>query len=131
MKTFATTLAVIACTSATFAQSVPDLPALPPIPQVDKTQAVGSVPLGDINTFREIQLDIPITDGPFKPSWESIEQNYPGTPEWLREAKFGIWVHFGPQAAGESGDWYARNLYKEGHNAYKNHLKRYGHPSEV
>ena len=131
MKTIATTLAVIACTSATFAQSATELPALPPIPQVDSPQAVGSVPLGDLNTFREIQLDIPITEGPFQPSWESIEQNYPGTPEWLREAKFGIWVHFGPQAAGESGDWYARNLYKEGHNAYKNHLKRYGHPSEV
>jgi len=47
----------------------------------------------------------------------------------LREAKFGIWVHFGPQSAGESGDWYARHLYKEG-IACKNHLKRYGHPSE-
>lgn len=93
--------------------------------------SVGSVPLGDVNTFREIQLDIPITEGPFKPSCESIEQNYPGTPEWLREAKFGIWVHFGPQAAGESGDWYARNLYKEDHRAYKNHVQRYGHPSEV
>ena len=108
-----------------------DLPAVPAIPEVDSPKPNGSVPLGDINTFREIQLDIPICDGPFKPSWESIEQNYPGTPEWLREAKFGIWVHFGPQAAGESGDWYARNLYKEGHNAYKNHLQRYGHPSEV
>ena len=40
-------------------------------------------------------------------------------------------MHFGPQSAGESGDWYARNLYKEEHHAYKNHLKRYGHPSEV
>ena len=116
---------------ATYAQTAGDLPVLPPMPEVDKPQALGSVSLGDINTFREIQLDIPITPGPFQPSWESIEQNYPGTPAWLREAKFGVWVHFGPQAAGESGDWYARNLYKEGHNAYNNHLQRYGHPSEV
>jgi alpha-L-fucosidase len=48
----------------------------------------------------------------FEPTWESIEKNYPGTPQWLRDAKFGIWVHFWPQSAGESGDWYARNLYK-------------------
>ena len=95
-----------------------------------ESKTIVSVPLGDINTFKEIQLDIPITDGPFKPSWESIEQNYPGTPGWLRDAKIGFWVHFGPQAAGESGDWYARNLYKEDHKAYKNHLQRYGHPSE-
>jgi alpha-L-fucosidase len=49
----------------------------------------------------------------------------------LRDAKFGIWVHFGPQSAGQSGDWYARKLYVPGTSAYKNHLKNYGHPSEV
>ena len=67
--------------------------------------------MGDVNDFPEEQLDIPICDGPFQPSWESIEKNYPGSPQWLRDAKFGIWVHFGPQAAGESNDWYAQRLY--------------------
>lgn len=95
------------------------------------TDSIGTVTMGDIDSFEEVKIDLPITDGPFEPTWESIEANYPGTPDWLREAKFGIWVHFGPQAAGESGDWYARNLYKQGHRAYNNHLKRYGHPSEV
>ena len=86
---------------APFAAQEPknELPPLPPMPEVDTPKAVGSVPLGDVNTFKEVQLDLPITDGPFKPSWESIEKNYPGTPEWLREAKIGFWVHFGPQAA--------------------------------
>jgi alpha-L-fucosidase len=37
----------------------------------------------------------PITDGPFKPSWESLA-NYQ-TPEWFSDAKFGIWAHWGPQ----------------------------------
>ncbi len=87
--------------------------------------------MGDWKTFPEMKLDIAIAPGPFEPSWESIEKNYPGEPAWLREAKFGIWVHFGPQSAGESGDWYARNLYKQGHSANKNHLKKFGHPSEV
>ena len=106
---------------------------LPPFPEIPAKLPIGSVPMGDSESFAEVQLDIPITEGPFQPSCESIEENYPGTPDWLREAKFGIWVHFGPQAAGESGDWYARHLYKEreGHKAYFNHLKRYGHPSEV
>ena len=103
---------------------------LPPFPEVPAKQALNSVELGDWSTFPEMKLDIPIAPGPFEPTWESIEKNYPGEPAWLREAKFGIWVHFGPQSAGESGDWYARNLYKPGW-AYDNHLKRYGHPSEV
>ncbi|MBN2805289.1 MAG: alpha-L-fucosidase [Prolixibacteraceae bacterium] len=104
---------------------------LPPFPSIPAKQAIDSVEMDDWQTFPEMILDIPITDGPFEPTWESIEKNYPGEPEWLREAKFGIWVHFGPQSAGESGDWYARNLYKPGHWAYQNHLKRYGHPSET
>ena len=106
-------------------------PALPPRPTVPPPSAENTVPLGDSRSFPEIKLDIPIAPGPFEPTWESIEKNYPGEPAWLREAKFGIWVHFGPQSAGESGDWYARNLYKEGQLANKNHLKKYGHPSEV
>lgn len=107
------------------------LPELPPMPTVRPTQAINSVPMGNSDSMEEVKLDIPITPGPFAPNWESIEKNYPGEPEWLRDAKFGIWVHFGPQSAGESGDWYARNLYKPGHRAYANHLKRYGHPSET
>ncbi len=94
-------------------------------------QAINSVSMGDWKTFPEMKLDIPLSSGPFEPTWESIEKNYPGEPAWLREAKFGIWVHFGPQSAGESGDWYARNMYKSGKKAYSNHLKKYGHPSEV
>lgn len=106
---------------------------LPPFPEIPAKKPINSVEMGDWKTFPEMILNIPITEGPYEPSWESIEKNYPGEPAWLREAKFGIWVHFGPQSAGESGDWYARNLYKPGYSAhaYENHLKRFGHPSEV
>jgi len=104
---------------------------LPPFPSVPAIMPQDSVSMGDWKSFSEVKLNIPIASGPFEPTWESIEKNYPGEPAWLRDAKFGIWVHFGPQAAGESGDWYARKLYTEGTGAYKNHLKKYGHPSEV
>jgi len=102
-----------------------------PMPAIPAAKPIDSETMGDWKSFPEIKLDIPIAKGPFEPTWESIEKNYPGEPVWLREAKFGIWVHFGPQSAGESGDWYARNLYKSDKRAYENHLKRYGHPSEV
>jgi len=104
---------------------------LPPFPEIPAKKPLDSIPMGDWQSFPEMKLNIPMAPGPFEPTWASIEKNYPGEPAWLREAKFGIWVHFGPQSAGESGDWYARKLYSPGRLAYKNHLKKYGHPSEV
>ena len=104
---------------------------VPPLPEIPQPMRENMIRMDDNKTFQEVQLNIPIHEGPFQPSWESIEANYSGEPKWLREAKVGFWVHFGPQSAGESGDWYARNLYKENSTAYRNHLNRYGHPSEV
>jgi alpha-L-fucosidase len=52
-------------------------------------------------------------------------------PEWFRDAKFGIWSHWGPQSAIEDGDWYARNMYMQGSPQYLYHAETYGHPSKV
>ena len=52
-------------------------------------------------------------------------------PDWFRDAKFGIWSHWGPQSAIEDGDWYARNMYMQGSDQYKYHVEHYGHPSKV
>ena len=62
----------------------------------------------------------PIADGPFKPDWNSLT-NYQA-PEWFRDAKFGIWAHWGPQCEPEHGDWYARKMYIPGDPDYKFHL---------
>ena len=69
----------------------------------------------------------PIAPGPFKADWSSLT-NYQ-TPEWFRDAKFGIWAHWGPQCEPEHGDWYARSMYETGSGNYKSHLAEYGHPS--
>ncbi len=69
----------------------------------------------------------PIAAGPFKPDWNSLT-NYQ-TPDWFRDAKFGIWAHWGPQCEPEHGDWYARSMYIQGNGDYKTHLVEYGHPS--
>ena len=52
-------------------------------------------------------------------------------PEWYRDAKFGIWSHWGPQSAIEFGDWYARTMYEEDSPQYLYHVETYGHPSKV
>jgi alpha-L-fucosidase len=115
-----------------------DLPDLPAMPSIPARQPLGSVTLGDPANFPEVQMDFPIESGTFSPTWSSILANYPTKDSaWLRQAKLGIWVHFGPQAAGQSGDWYARRLYVEtplntyGTDSYANHIRDYGHPSTV
>ncbi|MBO9153616.1 alpha-L-fucosidase [Chitinophaga sp. GCM10012297] len=66
--------------------------------------------------------------GPFTASWESLRKYT--VPDWYRNAKFGIWAHWGPQCEPEYGDWYARGMYQEGSGQYKYHLGKYGHPSK-
>ena len=53
-----------------------------------------------------------IAKGPFAPTWDSLQQFK--TPDWFRDAKFGMWAHWGPQCQAEAGDWYARGMYQEG-----------------
>jgi alpha-L-fucosidase len=69
----------------------------------------------------------PVADGKFQPGWQSLQQYQ--TPEWFRDAKFGIWAHWGPQCEPERGDWYAREMYSQENFKYNEHLKLYGHPS--
>jgi alpha-L-fucosidase len=122
-------LSLVLITNVALAQT---MPPFVPIPDLPPPKPPGTVQPGDPKDFPEVKLDFPIADGPYQPTWDSIAQNYPGKEvAWLREAKFGIWVHFGPQAAGQSGDWYARRMYLQGQLAYNNHLRDFGHPSEV
>ncbi|HEY8780353.1 MAG TPA: alpha-L-fucosidase [Mucilaginibacter sp.] len=69
-----------------------------------------------------------IAEGPFSPEWNSLAKYM--VPDWFRDAKFGIWAHWGPQCQPERGDWYARGMYQEGSDQYKYHVEKYGHPSK-
>jgi alpha-L-fucosidase len=87
--------------------------------------------------FQPIEvMPVPIAEGPVAPTWSSLGDHFK-TPTWWRKAKIGMWLHWGPQAVGESGDWYAHFMYMPQGNfwdnfaqTYPNHLKRFGHPSE-
>ena len=70
----------------------------------------------------------PMQTGQFEPTWQSLETHQ--TPEWFRDAKFGIWAHWGAQCVEGSGDWMARELYMEGNWKANFHREHYGHPSE-
>ncbi len=123
-------LAVTVGACALVAAQGQQMPAPEPFPTVPVKGVADSVTMQDPETFPEVKMDFPIAAGPFQPTWESIAAQYPGAPAWLRQAKFGIWVHFGPQSAGESGDWFARRMYQPGTLAYNNHLAKYGSPAK-
>ena len=38
----------------------------------------------------------PMAEGIYQPTWQSLAQ-YKDAPEWFKNAKFGIWAHWGPQ----------------------------------
>jgi alpha-L-fucosidase len=84
--------------------------------------------LGASALARAAASPLPVARGPFQPTADSLKTYQ--APEWFRDAKFGIWAHWGPQAVPRSGDWYARWMYVPGHPHYAHHLKHYGHPSE-
>ena len=64
----------------------------------------------------------------FEPTWESLQQYK--CPEWFRDAKFGIFLHWGPTSVPGFGTPYSRDMYEEGSYAYKHHIEHYGHPSK-
>jgi len=70
----------------------------------------------------------PMQTGLYEPTWESLAQYE--CPEWFRDAKFGIWAHWGPQCQPEAGDWYARHMYYKGEGQHDFHVKKYGDPKE-
>ena len=71
--------------------------------------------------------DVAVEKGAFAPEWESVAQWE--CPEWFKDAKFGIWAHWGPQCQAESGDWYARGMYDP--NGWQNgrHKEQFGDPA--
>lgn len=71
-----------------------------------------------------------------EPTLESLQANFQ-TPEWLQDAKLGIYTHWGPVTQAirhhEQGNfgWYARFMHQEGHPAQDYHYKHYGDPASV
>ena len=85
--------------------------ALPAQNSYDSPQEAEKAIIVRVGTSRE-----PIQKGKYKPTWESLSDYE--CPAWFRDAKFGIWAHWGPQCQPEYGDWFARRMYEQGSDAY-------------
>ena len=70
-----------------------------------------------------------VAKGPFQPTLDSLASQF-AVPDWFRDAKFGIWAHWGPQCQPEQGDWYAQHMYQPNNAMYRFHVQKYGHPSK-
>jgi len=74
-------------------------------------------------------VDETVARGPFQADWESL-RGYQ-VPAWYRDAKFGIFVHWGPYCVPEFGnEWYSRNMYVAGTPEFEHHREVYGPQSE-
>ncbi len=61
----------------------------------------------------------------FDPTWESLQRYR--CPDWFRDAKFGIYTHWGIYAVPQfSNEWYSRNMYQPAHKAHAHHVERFG-----
>lgn len=66
----------------------------------------------------------------FQPDWENISANYT-VPEWFRDAKFGIFIHWGVYSVpAYINEWYPRNMYQEGSREYQHHIEKWGNHTE-
>ena len=72
--------------------------------------------------------NVAVEQGDYEPTWESTSQWE--CPEWFKDAKFGIWAHWGPQCQAEDGDWYARFMYYQGSGQYNWHVSHFGNPKD-
>src|SRR5579859_7353255 len=71
------------------------------------------------------EVDREDRDGPFRPDWESLANYQP--PEWYKDAKFGIFIHWGVYSVPAFGnEWYPRNMYRAGSEENKHHIATYG-----
>jgi len=67
--------------------------------------------------------------GPFRPEWDSLAAFK--VPEWFRDAKFGIFIHWGVYSVPAfANEWYSRNMYVKGSAAYIYHRNVYGPQSK-
>lgn len=62
----------------------------------------------------------------FTPDSASIAENYT-IPGWFRDAKFGIFIHWGPYSVpAYQNEWYPRDMYQKDSDVYNHHIDTYG-----
>jgi len=70
-----------------------------------------------------------VTRTDYDANWESLGSH--PVPQWLMDAKFGIYAHWGVYSVPAYGnEWYAKRMYEMESDIYRHHVETYGDPSE-
>ena len=110
-----------------FAQTAPAVaPTTEETPQaIDQMWQKASAKYDSARAAVLADVDRTNSEGPFRPDWESL-QTYK-VPEWYKDAKFGIFIHWGVYSVPAFGsEWYPRLMYLQGSDEYKHHVAAYG-----
>jgi len=61
----------------------------------------------------------------YQATWESLKKYQ--TPDWFKDAKFGIFIHWGVYSVpAYIYEWYPRHMYRQGSPEFKHHVEKYG-----
>jgi alpha-L-fucosidase len=118
------------CIASTLHAQTPTAPTASEDPEkIDQIwQKASSKYDGERNALLK-EVDSLDQQGPFRPDWESLQKYQ--VPEWYRDAKFGIFMHWGVYSVPAFGnEWYPRSMYQRESREYKHHIATYGPPDK-
>jgi alpha-L-fucosidase len=77
-----------------------------------------------------LRADDAVSKPVYEPNWESLSRHN-AAPEWFRDAKYGIYFHWGVYSVPAFGsEWYPRNMHQKNRKEYAHHVEKYGDPAE-
>ena len=117
---------ILSCSSPVFAGTGPDAPTASENPEaIDQLWKQASSKYDSQRAAILQHVDSMIQQGPFRADWQSL-QTYQ-VPDWYRDAKFGIFIHWGVYSVPAFGsEWYPRDMYRPGSEEYKYHADTFG-----
>ena len=136
MKTLTSLLAAVLCTVAPLApgqNATPNAPSQDPLAPTHGIKSEAeidrewqqSVAKYDTERSRLLaEAERQANNGPYRPEWESLVKYQ--QPQWYKDAKFGIFIHWGVYAVpAAENEWYPRNMYRPKEGAYKHFRDQY------
>ena len=117
--------AAVSFSSLLQAQTAMSPSGLKPATEIDREWQAGSSKFDAVRSAILERVAQSNTAGPFTPDWATLQTV--SVPDWYRDAKFGIFIHWGVYSVPAFGsEWYPRNMYLKGSKENQHHVQTYG-----